>query len=197
MRGIENGVSHLVIYFDQDEAGVLAGTVDQLADLLDGENLAPHPVADAGEGTDPFSQWEAEFSHNQLPTVEDDDEDEPDPVLHRLFPDAYPDDPEASHDFRRFTQADQSRQKVADARTVLADLQTTDRRGRCRVPLAHTTAWLKTLANVRLALAVRLDITDEVSADEASQRPDNDPRAWLHEIYAWVGWLQECLLDAL
>ena len=48
-----------------------------------------------------------------------------------------------------------------------------------------------------LALAVRLEITDEISADEAAQRPDNDPRAWLHEIYSWVGWVQESLLDAL
>ncbi|GAA1393607.1 DUF2017 domain-containing protein [Luteococcus peritonei] len=199
MRGIEREDDRLVIHFDADEAAVLTSTVDQLAELL-AEHQPSAALAQQASEPDPFARWEAEFSRDQAPTIEHFDEDlddEVDPVVRRLFPDAYPDDPAASHDFRRFTQAEQSSQKMAEARIVLDDLESTDRRGRCRVPDAHVQAWLKTLTAVRLALAVRLEISDEISADEAAQRPDDDPRAWLHEIYQWIGWVQESLIDAL
>lgn len=207
MRGVEPEDGFLMIHFDAEEPGLLAGMVDQLAELLTDRDLIAtpmdHDAAQPESDADPFVRWEAEFSHDAAPTVEtvgkpgDEDGDEVDPVIRRLFPDAYPDDPAASHDFRRFTQAQQRSVKVADAHTVVNDLQLTDRRGRCRVPLAHVTAWLKTLTNVRLALAVRLDITDEISSDEAAQLPETDPRSWLYEVYAWTGWLQETLIEAL
>ncbi|MEL4505239.1 DUF2017 domain-containing protein [Luteococcus sp. H138] len=206
MRGVEPEDGFLVIHFDAEEPGLLAGMVDQLAELLTDQDLMAAPMehdAEPEPDADPFARWEAEFSQDQAPTVEtmglpdDEDGDEVDPVIRRLFPDAYPDDPAASHDFRRFTQAQQRSLKVADAHTVVNDLQHTDRRGRCRLPQAHVTPWLKTLTNVRLALAVRLDITDEISADEAAQLPESDPRSWLYEVYAWTGWLQESLIEAL
>lgn len=194
MKGVDHSDGVLVIHFDTDEAGLLAGVVDQLTEIL-GDDAQPVEVVAPDD--DPFAAWEAGFSEENDSLDSLDDDDESDPVLDRLFPQAYPDDPAASRDFQRFTQADLRGKKVADARTVIADLQHTDRRGRCRVRVEHTGAWLKTLTAVRLALAVRLDITDEISAGEAAQHPESDPRSFLHEIYAWVGWLQECLLDAL
>ncbi|GAA1375103.1 DUF2017 domain-containing protein [Luteococcus sanguinis] len=186
----------LVAHFDNEEAAMLAGLVDQLAELLTEHDLLGRHSAEAAAG-DPFALWEREFSEE--PSVDDLEQlvDEVDPVVRRLFPDAYPDDPAASWEFRRFTQSRARTEKVADAETVMADLQLTDRKGRCRVPDEHQTAWLKTLANVRLALAVRLDITDEISADEVAQRPDSDPRAFLNEVYQWLGYVQESLLEAM
>ncbi len=194
MRGVEPAEGHFVIHFDTDEAGLLAGIVDQLTEILaDARPLDPLPVAD-----DPFAQWEAEFAGGVPRSIEDPDAlDDVDPVIRRLFPDAYSQDPAASDDFRRFTQPALAAQKLDEADIVLSDLQATDRRGRCTVSMTHLGAWLKTLNNVRLALAVRLDITDEISADEASQRPEGDPRSWLYEVYAWTGWLQECVLAVI
>ncbi|SJN29782.1 DUF2017 domain-containing protein [Luteococcus japonicus] len=203
MKGVEPDEGFITIHFDTDEAGLLAGMVDQLAELLTDEDLIATSATGAHEQVsgDPFARWEAEFVQDAEPTVENLEQagelDEMDPVIKRLFPDAYPDDPAASHDFRRFTHAQQRSQKVADANLVIYDLQRTDRRGRCRVPADHVTPWLKTLTNVRLALAARLDITDEVSADEAAQLPESDPRSWMYEVYAWTGWLQECVIEAL
>ncbi|MGO4956055.1 DUF2017 domain-containing protein [Luteococcus sp. Sow4_B9] len=200
MRGVEPEHDHLAIHFDRDEAALLASIVDQLAELLRQQDMPVEQIGPVAEAADPFAQWEAEFSGSAGPTVEDPDLDaldQADPVIRRLFPDAYPDDPAASHDFRRFTQPQQRSRKVADAQLVVADLQQTSRKGICRIPLDHATAWLKTLTNVRLSLAARLDITDEVSAEEAAQRPKSDPRAWMHEIYQWTGWVQECLVEAL
>lgn len=204
MKGVEHDDQHLVVHFDVEEPGLLAGVVDQLTEIL--TDALPASALAAGEREpdaapeDPFARWEAEFSVDDGPTVENlggADDLEPDPVVRRLFPDAYRDDPAASHDFRRFTQAAQCEAKQREAQVVLDDLQHVDRRGRCRIAMPHVGAWLKTLTNVRLALAVRLEITDEISADEAAQRPDSDPRSWLFDLYSWVGWLQECLIEAL
>ncbi|WP_420174730.1 DUF2017 domain-containing protein [Luteococcus sp. OSA5] len=191
---------HLAIHFDRDEPGVLASMVDQLAELLDQQDTPVEQIGPPAVAEDPFAQWEAEFSQGAGPTIDDPDAPEldmADPVVRRLFPDAYPDDPAASHDFRRFTQARQRGQKVADAQRVVADLQATGRNGVCLVPRDHVGAWLKTLTNVRLALAARLDITDEVSADQVAQLPQDDPRSWMHDLYQWTGWVQECLIEAL
>lgn len=196
MKGFRHEEGGLCARFDHDEAAMLAGMADQLAELLTDRDLIGAPAAPK-HADDPFARWEAEFSEE--PSVDDLDHlaEDVDPVVRRLFPDAYPDDPAASWEFRRFTQSTARSQKVADAELMVADLQRTDRRGRCRVPDDHVQAWLKTLANLRLALAVRLDITDETSADEAAQRPESDPRSYLHEVYQWLGYVQESLLEAI
>lgn len=202
MKGVEPSADGFTVHFDPDEAGLLAGVVDQLTEILD-QAVPGAPRSAPATADDPFAAWEAEFAAGDatvpdLEVLDDPDGlDDVDPVVRRLFPDAYRDDPAASDDFRRFTQPALAAEKLAQARTVIADLQRTDRRGRCRVAAAHTGAWLVTLTNVRLALAVRLGITDETSADEASQHADDDPRSWLYEVYAWTGWLQESVIGAL
>ena len=56
--------------------------------------------------------------------------------------------------------------------------------------------WLKTFTDLRLALATRLEVEQ---GDEAfwSALPDDDPRSQAHDIYEWIGALQETLVDAL
>lgn len=199
MKGVEDEGDALVVHFDAEESGLLAGLVDQLSELLTDEDLIAATAGPTGPAeaahADPFALWEAELA-SEDPVDAGDDEDL-DPVVERLFPDAYRGDAQASREFRRFTAAAARDQKVADARTMVRDLFGTDRRNRCRVPRDHVGAWLKTLTNLRLTLAARLGIVDEVSADEAANRPEGDPRAWMHEVYSWLGWLQESLLQAL
>lgn len=120
-----------------------------------------------------------------------------DPVLQRLFPDAYPHDPAASREFRRFTQSTQRNAKVRAATQVMADIDHLEGQGRCSVPDDHVDSWLTTLTNLRLALAVRLDIQDADEADRLAELPEDDPRAWVFSIYEWLGWVQESLLDCL
>ena len=56
--------------------------------------------------------------------------------------------------------------------------------------------WLRSFTDLRLALATRLGVEE---GDEAYWHalPDEDPRAQAHDIYEWVGYLQETLVDAL
>jgi hypothetical protein len=56
--------------------------------------------------------------------------------------------------------------------------------------------WLKTFTDLRLALATRLEVEQD---DEEfwARLPDDDPRSQAHDIYEWIGALQETLVDSL
>ena len=61
-------------------------------------------------------------------------------------------------------------------------------------PTAET--WMRSFTDLRLALATRLGV-EEGDEDFWAALPDEDPRAQAHDIYEWVGYLQETLVDAL
>src|SRR5260370_28925826 len=82
-----------------------------------------------------------------------------DPILARLLPDAYRNDPDAAADFRRFTESGLSSAKVAAAPTVLATMPPGG--GRVRLSVEQAEIWLRALNDVRLALGVRLGVTDD------------------------------------
>ena len=54
-------------------------------------------------------------------------------------------------------------------------------------------AWLGVLNDLRLALGVRLDITEDFDGDVDAA----DPRAPALRLLSYLGWLEEQLLDAL
>lgn len=58
-------------------------------------------------------------------------------------------------------------------------------------------AWLRVLNGVRLALAVRLGVETASDYDQLSALPARDPRAQLVDLYDWLGFVQESLLEAL
>lgn len=121
-----------------------------------------------------------------------------DPAVLRLLPDAYPDDDEASREFRRLTGADMLERRAEDARTVLATLgmdggeldPASDPDTTITVALGETEAraWMRTLSAVRLVLATRLGIQDQ-----DDHRPD-DAR---FGIYDWIGYRLDGLVAAL
>ena len=126
-------------------------------------------------------------------------------MLARLFPTAYPDDDEAAAEFRRFTEGALRDGKARAA----ARSSTPSRRPGCPPqleedglmidveldePAAET--WLRSFTDVRLALATRLEV-EEGDEELWFSLPDDDPRAQAHDIYEWVGYLQETLVDAL
>jgi hypothetical protein len=56
-------------------------------------------------------------------------------------------------------------------------------------------AWLRSLTDVRLALATRLGVEQD-DDDYWDALPEDDPRAYLHDIYEWLGFVQETLVVA-
>ncbi|GAA3752612.1 hypothetical protein HDA32_004524 [Spinactinospora alkalitolerans] len=119
-----------------------------------------------------------------------------DPVLARLFPDAYSDDTESAGDFRRYTEDELRRHKRDNAQAMLVALP--EAGGSVTLDLADAHAWLKALNDVRLALGTRLEIEEETydAYLRGEGQVDDADAAALH-IYDWLGGLQETLLQAL
>ena len=121
----------------------------------------------AAPTADPFEALMAEFSG--ATTIPED------PVLARLFPTAYPEDEEAGLP-----------PELTEDGLVID------------VELSHGEAetWMRAFTDIRLALATRLGVE---AGDEHywHSLPDDDPRAQAHDIYEWVGYLQETIVEAL
>ncbi len=49
---------------------------------------------------------------------------------------------------------------------------------------------------MRLAIGTRLEVTDG-DEDSWDDLPEGDPRGPVHDIYAWLGFLQETLVDSI
>jgi hypothetical protein len=180
-------VSHLSTY----EVDLLSTLVSQLIEMVadgDPQSFPAEPTSD-----DPFEQWAKE-----LETDTTNPEPLEDPVLKRLFPNPYPHDADAAFDFRRYTEHDLRTKKISDAQVVLNRLQATEQGAYpVRIPREEADEWLRTLTSVRLAVATRLGITDADAAEQLSQLPDDDPRAFMMSVYDWLGFAQETLDSAL
>lgn len=128
-----------------------------------------------------------------------------DPVLARLFPDAYRDDGEAAGEFRRYTERGLRDGKREAAGMVLSALAADEADeagggdggdGGIVLDEKQAQGWLRALNDVRLALGTRLDITEDWY-EEAHRMDPRDPRASLFAVYDWLTMLQESLVQVL
>lgn len=126
--------------------------------------------------------------------------DRDDPVVARLFPDVYPERPEDSVEYRRLTEGELKTSKIDQAGAILATLPSSGG-GEVKLDTESAEAWLRALNDVRLALGVRLDVHEETSLeselDDAVMRDPTSSRVFQLSVYAYLGYLQESLLDAL
>src|SRR3954453_20122920 len=125
--------------------------------------------------------------------------DHSDPVVGRLFPDIYPDEPAESADFRQYTEGDLKTGKIDQAGAILAALPD-DGPGEVRLDAETAEAWLRAINDARLAMGTRLDIqADTDLGDELDDAVLHDPassRVFQLSVYAYLGYLQESLLNA-
>ncbi|MFC5177667.1 DUF2017 domain-containing protein [Nocardioides taihuensis] len=180
----------VIATFTGFEADLLRSLASQLVELLRNEEAVPRETQDPLEALVRFDG----------PTSAPDD-----PVLARLFPTAYPDDEEAAAEFRRYTEGGLRDGKAAGACAVVDALEEaglppelTEDGLMIDVELDPPDAetWLRCFTDLRLALATRLEV-EEGDEDYWESLPDDDPRAQAHDIYEWVGYLQETLVRAL
>ncbi|MER7442369.1 MULTISPECIES: DUF2017 domain-containing protein [Micromonospora] len=126
--------------------------------------------------------------------------DHSDPVVGRLFPDAYPDDRRSTAEFRRYTEGDLKTAKIDQAGAILAALPG-ESGGEVRLDAEAAEAWLRALNDARLAMGVRLEIKDGTDLgeelDEAVAEDPTSSRVFQLSVYAYLGYLQESLLNAL
>ncbi len=180
----------IIANFTGFEADLLRSLAGQLVELLRNEAAVPR------DDLDPFEAMMDFTGPTQAPE---------DPVLARLFPTAYPQDEEAAAEFRRFTEGALRDGKAAAAVAIIDGLEEaglppelTEDGLMIDVELDEPTAetWMRSFTDLRLALATRLEVEE---GDEAywDSLPDDDPRSQAHDIYEWVGYLQETLVGAL
>jgi hypothetical protein len=175
--------------FDPAEASIIANLAGQVIELLRDRNGAQ--VTDV----DPLVSELGLGGPSQPPE---------DPVLQRLLPDAYRDNPDDSAEFRRFTESALTSAKVANAETVLSTLAAggLDLADESGTPIEielgpdEAQAWLRALTDIRLSLAVRLGIENEEDAMLLDKSSDQALVA-MSDLYDWLGYVQETLVQAL
>lgn len=168
-RSTSGGVS---VHLDPGEVSILRSLVTQVLSLVEPGTTGDDPLERAlgiGSPVEPS-----------------------DPVLARLFPSAYRDDAEASGEFRRYTEATLRDAKRADAITLLETLAP----GKLELTVEQGQAWLRAINDVRLALGVRLEVTEEIH-EEIADMPEDDPRYPAYVTYDWLTYLQDTLVRAL
>ncbi len=125
--------------------------------------------------------------------------DHSDPVVGRLFPEVYPDAPRDSAEFRRLTEGDLKTSKIDQAGAILAGLPE-EGEGEVRLDAEAAEAWLRALNDARLALGIRLEITDgtdlENELDHAIAEDPGSGRVFQLSVYSYLGYLQDSLLTA-
>ncbi|MEJ2865664.1 DUF2017 domain-containing protein [Actinomycetospora flava] len=168
-----------VAVLDRPEASVLRGLMAQVEQMLTGRNEAA-----------PDDELAALTGIRTGPSTPPDD-----PVLARLLPDfassGEDDAGELSAAMRSVREPELIEAKLDAIATVLATCPA----GGGRVELAPSQAeeWLAAVNDVRLALGVALEVTE----DMPEQLPADDPRADHLPVYHWLTWLQDSLVAGL
>jgi hypothetical protein len=178
------------------EATLLRTLVVPVMELLnDPARPAPPPEpASPADGTDTsgdlFSDLEKMFNEASAEPPEA----PVDPVLARLLPDAYQDDPEAAGEFRKYTESSLREAKKYFAQMLLETLP--PKGGRVKLNADQARDWLRALNDVRLMFGVRLEVSDDFE-DQLTSLDPKDPRVAAFQVYGWLGEVQESLVRAI
>lgn len=188
-----------VARFDAPETELLRESMRSMVVLMD-PDLEPaddadpllrggpnHPRNRPLDADDPLAALERELADPPLPP-----EDE---VLMRLLPDAYTDDDEASAEMRRLTEWSLRAGKADAARQVLSDLP--DGAGSVSIDRPAAELWLTAINDVRLFRGTMLEVTDDLDLSTAVAAEPDPERAGELICYAWLGWLQETLVETV
>jgi hypothetical protein len=166
------------------EASLLRSLVGQVIALVAPDG--PPVPRDQADGM-PLD-WDALDAQLEQPETPED------PVLARLLPDGYRGDPDAAKEFRKYTESGLRSAKQQAAQEMLDTLP--EAGGKIQLTHDQAHAWMKALNDVRLALGVRLGVTEEFEEQWGRLRAD-DPQWAAYEVYAWLGAVQESLVQAL
>lgn len=203
MRAFRRRRGMYVARLDDDERGVIAALVADVAELLGAGRIDEETAATVPGDGSPRIQLD-----NVAPPT--------DPAVRRLLPDASRDDPEVSAEFRRLTEDDIRAGKVARLSRLWTALTTPTAGQRADafvVAPDDAKDVAAALTDLRLVLAERLQIRTDDQAerlydqlltsptadlDEAdADHLDPATRRYLVAVYGALSWLQESLVEAL
>jgi hypothetical protein len=109
-----------------------------------------------------------------------------DPVLRRLFPPAYADDPARDAEWRALVGDDLLARRLRAVDLLESTIEEK------RLTEEQLTAWMAAVNDVRLVLGTKLDVDEDMEDVDPA-----DPDAPLLAAYAWLGWVLSDVVDAL
>ena len=110
-----------------------------------------------------------------------------DPNLRRLFPTAYPDEPDLDREYRGLVADDLLARRLAALDTLAETVDST------RLDEDQMLAWLGAINDLRLVLGTRLDVSEDTDLSPRADDPEADSLA----VYAYLGILLESIVIAL
>lgn len=110
------------------------------------------------------------------------------PAVRRLFPTAYPNDPERNQEYVQLMHEELSASKIAAIATAQNLLQSDE-------PLTEgeVMAFMQVVNSLRLVLGTLLDVGEN---DDELPDPD-EPNAASWHLYAYLGWMLEWIVEEL
>lgn len=183
MKGWRHKGGQFLAGFDRQEAALVRGLVRQVLEMLE-VRAEEAPQDDLAELT----------GIRTGPSTAPDD-----PILSRLLPDFHrlDDDAPSQEDqnsaaaLRSLHEPELLAIKTGAAGTLLETCPPNG--GEVRLTLEQAEAWLTSLNDVRLALGTALDVTEDMPDD----LPPEDPREPHLNVYHWLTWVQESLVQAM
>jgi len=164
--------------FEPAEASLIADLVDQVRQLL-ADRRAQAPV-------DPLAQLTGmTMGPDSKPA---------DPAVARLLPDFHAEDAQLSSGLRVLHEPELIAAKDAAAVRLLDSLPRGG--GPVRLDDEDAAAWMAALNDVRLALGVRLEITEDDTPPPGVDDPDS-PQAAMYATYRWLSAVQDSLVSAM
>ena len=149
-----------------------------------------------GEGsvTIRFSEDEAELLRRLLAEMETllAAGSDRDPVVGRLFPRAY-EEKKDEESYRALVGDELVSAKKANVRTA-GDMLGREGAAEAALSQEQTEAWLALLTDLRLAIGMRLDVTEEKMSEDIDS---DDPDAAALSVLHWLGWVQGTILEAI
>lgn len=177
MQGFRRRFGKITATFEPVEAGLIADLVDQIRQLLAGRS--------EHESQDPLVQLTGMTVGPADPPQ--------DPALARLLPDFHAEDAELSAGLRQLREPALVHAKDAAAITLLDTLPPAG--GTVRLDQPQVAAWMTALNDVRLAMAERLQITDDDEPATVREDPDG-PAAAMYATYRWLSAVLDSLVTA-
>lgn len=164
--------------FEPEEATLISDLVDQVRQMLAGRR--------SESSADPLARLTGMVVAPATPPQ--------DPALRRLLPDFHATDTALAAGIRMLREPDLIAAKDASAVRLLDSLPLGG--GTVHLDAESAQAWAATLNDVRLALGVRLDITDDDYEPPADADPEGMQLA-IFATYRWLSAVQDSLVTAL
>jgi hypothetical protein len=166
----------LRVHLDETEVPILRQTATEVLEILSDGDLGSI----------------AEDSLSRMVGISTNDKLSDNPILARLFPNAYADE-DLSSDFRRYTEAslhEKKQQAIANLLSSLPSIGEAD----LELDFPKIDQWMRAINDLRLALGVVLD-ADENSEARFAKLSEADPMFFTFQVFNWLGWLLQNLIE--